>query len=111
MRHFQAWPRSGEATRIQGRSRMSRGIATFLLLAGWVAVQPAHAAVIVGNIAAFSVNGGNLIGYLDLTASQDRYVLNALASANSFNLDTSASSPFSLLDQDAPASHQFFAGL
>jgi len=90
---------------------MSRVIATFLLLGGWIAVQPAHSAVITGNIAAHSVNGGALVGYLDLTAGQDRYLLNALASANILDLDTSASSPFSLLDQDAPASHRFFAGL
>ena len=98
-------------SKIPGGSRMPRIIAIFLLLAGWIGVQPAHAALITGDIAVFSVTSQSLIGYIQLTNSQDRYIVGSQSSADTFQTDTSASSPFSILDLDAPASHPFFAGL
>jgi len=89
---------------------MPRIIATLLLLAGWIAVQPAHADLVTGDIRVTSVASQNVIGFLQLTGAQDRYIVGSQSSANTFRLDTLLSQ-FSLLDTDAPASHQFLAGL
>jgi hypothetical protein len=90
---------------------MPRIIAALLLLSGWIAVPPAHADLVTGHIKVTSVNDQNTIGFLQLTTATDRYIVGSAASADNFQLDTAASSPFSLTDLDAPASHPFFAGL
>jgi len=91
---------------------MHRTFAALMLLTGWIAVQPAHADLfVVGHIRVVSVNGQNTVGFLQLTNSNDRYIVGGAASADNFSLDTPAPSLFSLSDTDAPASHPFLAGL
>src|SRR5262249_9055459 len=69
-----------------------------------------QAALIDGNIEVHASSNA-LIGYLSLTAAQDRYIVGSQASANTFQRDTAASSPFSLVDLNAAASHPYLAGL
>jgi hypothetical protein len=90
---------------------MPRIIAALLLLCGWIAVPPAQADLVTGHIKVTSVSNQNTIGFLQLTAATDRYIAGSASTADNFQLDTSASAPFTLLDQTAPASHPFFAGL
>jgi hypothetical protein len=87
--------------------RMRGIIVTVLLLAGWIAVQSAHAAA----IEAISTNGQNTIGFLQLDSPQDRYIVGAAASEDSFTVNGSGLSGNSFLDTNAPASHDELAGL
>jgi len=67
-----------------------------------------------GKIKVTSVVDHNTIGFLQLSGSQDRYIVDSASSANQFSatlFKQGVTNNVNFVDGDAPASHNFLAGL
>src|SRR5215469_8675432 len=70
---------------------MRRMIGVWILLAGWIAVQPARAGLfsLDGQIMVTDASAQTTIGFLELDTAQDRYsVVGSSSSADHFSFDS-----------------------
>jgi hypothetical protein len=93
---------------------MLRIVAPWLVLAGWLAVQPAHAQLSTGFIEVFMSSDNALLGYVsDTYDGQDTFTITAnQANALKVEVNTTATTPFSFLELNPPDSaNPYFGGV
>jgi hypothetical protein len=98
---------SSPAPKSQGFG-MRRAFGVWILLVGWIAVQPARAGLFSpdGQIMVTDASSQTTIGFLTPDTAQDRYIIVGNSSfGDHFSFDSPSSSSISFTDTNAPPSH------